>query len=280
MSVSHEAAVADDVPKAVRSRDAAASKESLLQAAQELFGQKGFERTTTRDIGERAGVDAALIARYFGSKADLYFAAVAAEDAGEQQPREFSGLEQMADAVVSKADDHGPGPIMQALIRLDASDDIRGAALQRVRRRLVDPLVVDMADQRVDRPELRARRRRGGHAGHQPLPVTRVVRGGAGGTERRTGRPHCRGLAGSDRPGARFGTVTIGTFDPSAATTRAVRVLGTGAASEPPDASGNQGGQSSVWGVPPSTAVGSEMKTACVYSCRPARTDGRTLPVR
>ncbi len=42
MSISHEAAVADDVPKAVRSRDAAASKESLLQAAQELFGQKGI----------------------------------------------------------------------------------------------------------------------------------------------------------------------------------------------------------------------------------------------
>ncbi len=156
MSVSHKAAVVDDVPKAVRSRDAAASKESLLQAAQELFGQRGFERTTTRDIGERAGVDAALIARYFGSKADLYFAAVAAEDAGEQQPRGFAGLEQMADTVVSKADDHGPGPILQALIRLDASDDIRGAALQRVRRRLVEPLVVDMTARGVDRPELRA----------------------------------------------------------------------------------------------------------------------------
>ena len=156
MSISHETAVADVVPRTGRSRDAAASRESLLQAAQELFGQRGFERTTTRDIGERAGVDAALIARYFGSKADLYFAAVAAEDAGEQPPRSFEGLERMADTVVSKADDHGPGPILQALIRLDASDDIRGAALQRVRRRLVEPLVVDMTERGVDRPELRA----------------------------------------------------------------------------------------------------------------------------
>ena len=189
------------MPKAGRSRDAAASKESLLQAAQELFGQRGFERTTTRDIGERAGVDAALIARYFGSKADLYFAAVAAEDAGEQQPRSFEGLEQMADTVVSKADDHGPGPILQALIRLDASDDIRGAALQRVRRRLVEPLVVDMTERGRRPARITGRYRRGGHAGHQPLPVARVVRRGAGGAQGRTGRPDRRGPArGHRRP--------------------------------------------------------------------------------
>jgi AcrR family transcriptional regulator len=149
---------ADDVvvPKVPRARDAVASKESLLQAAQELFGQRGFERTTIRDIGERAGVDAALIARYFGSKWDLYFAAVAAEDSREQRPRRFEGLGQLADDVVSRADDYGPGPIMQALVQLDASDQIRSAALQRVRRRLVEPLTVDMIGHGVDRPELRA----------------------------------------------------------------------------------------------------------------------------
>jgi AcrR family transcriptional regulator len=164
MSISHEIPAGDVavpkvprvVPKVARPRDAVASKESLLQAAQELFGQRGFERTTIREIGERAGVDAALIARYFGSKSDLYFAAVAAEDSREQHPRRFEGLSQLADAVVSKADDHGPGPIMQALIRLDASDEIRSAALQRVRRRLVEPLAVDMIEHGVDRPELRA----------------------------------------------------------------------------------------------------------------------------
>jgi AcrR family transcriptional regulator len=145
-----------ETAKTGRPRDSAASKESLLQAAQELFGQRGFERTTIRDIGERAGVDPALIARYFGSKADLYIAAVVAEDGREQHPEDFAGLVQMADAVVSRADDHGPGPIMQALIRLDASDDIRRAALQRVRRRLVEPLVGEMTEAGVDRPELRA----------------------------------------------------------------------------------------------------------------------------
>jgi AcrR family transcriptional regulator len=155
MSISEEISVTDTA-KAGRPRDAAASKESLLQAAQELFGQRGFERTTIRDIGERAGVDAALIARYFGSKADLYIAAVVAEDGREHHPEGFAGLVQMADAVVSRADDHGPGPIMQALIHLDPADDIRRAALQRVWRRLVEPLVGEMMGSGVDRPELRA----------------------------------------------------------------------------------------------------------------------------
>lgn len=156
MSISPEAAKETAAPKSVRTRDASASKQALLQAAQELFGQKGFEATTIRDIGERAGVDAALIARYFGSKGDLYIAAVAAEDAGAEGVRDYTGLDQMADAVVSRADDHGPGPIMQAIIRFDTSDEIRRVALQRITRRLVDPLAGDMADHRVDRPQLRA----------------------------------------------------------------------------------------------------------------------------
>src|SRR5580658_4499173 len=88
-------------PRAGRSRDAAASKDALLQAARALFGQRGFEGTTIREIGERAGVDAALIARYCGSKADLYIAAVMAEDA-EGTPGGYEGLEQMADAAITR----------------------------------------------------------------------------------------------------------------------------------------------------------------------------------
>jgi AcrR family transcriptional regulator len=154
--ISHEKTTRDSAPKAARSRDAAVSKDALLQAAQELFGKRGFERTTIRDIGEQAGVDAALIARYFGSKGDLYIAAVMAEDAGEGLPLAYEGLEQMADAVVSRADQRGPGPITQAIIRADTSEEIREAALHRLRLRLVDPLVAGMVDRQVDRPELRA----------------------------------------------------------------------------------------------------------------------------
>jgi AcrR family transcriptional regulator len=157
VSISSERSTVAVASKAGRSRDAAASRESLLQAARELFGQRGFEGTTLRDIGERAGVDAALIARYFGSKAELYIAAVAADDpGGEPYPGGFDGLAQMVDTVVSRAGGHGPGLILQAFVRGDVPDEIRVAALQRVRRRLVDPLVTDMARRGVPSSELRA----------------------------------------------------------------------------------------------------------------------------
>jgi AcrR family transcriptional regulator len=138
-----------------RSRDAAASRDALLRAAQTLFGQQGFESTTTREIGEQAGVDAALIARYFGSKADLYVAAVVAEDA-EALPIEYEDLGHMADVMVTLADLRGPGPILQAIVRSDTSANILDAALDRLARRLVGPLVANMRAQGVDRPQLRA----------------------------------------------------------------------------------------------------------------------------
>ncbi|MEW1866368.1 TetR family transcriptional regulator [Streptomyces sp. NBC_00669] len=143
-------------PRAGRARDAAASKQALLRAAQELFGQKGFERTTIREIGERAGVDAALIARYFGNKAELYVAAVVAEDAAARMPADFRGLAQITHTLVTRSDERGPGPILQALIRSDTSPEIRVAAGDRIARRVVEPLAADLADRDLDRARLRA----------------------------------------------------------------------------------------------------------------------------
>jgi AcrR family transcriptional regulator len=142
-------------PAADRSRDAAASKDALLQAAQTLFGRQGFESTTLRDIGEQAGIDAALIARYFGSKAGLYLAAMYAEDA-EGLPSDYEDLEQMADVMVARTDRLGPGPILQAIVRSDTSPEMRDAAIERLARRMLGPLAASMTAQGVDRPQLRA----------------------------------------------------------------------------------------------------------------------------
>lgn len=40
--------------------------------ARELFAARGFESTTMRTIAHGAGVDVALVAHYFGSKAELF----------------------------------------------------------------------------------------------------------------------------------------------------------------------------------------------------------------
>ncbi|WIX83618.1 TetR family transcriptional regulator [Amycolatopsis carbonis] len=59
-----------------RKRDAAATKAALLDAARELFAERGFDRATVRDIASRAGANQALLFRYFGSKEAVFEAAM------------------------------------------------------------------------------------------------------------------------------------------------------------------------------------------------------------
>lgn len=47
------------------------TRKQILDAADALFGEKGFDVTTTRDIAQRSGVNKALIHYHFGSKDDL-----------------------------------------------------------------------------------------------------------------------------------------------------------------------------------------------------------------
>ena len=55
--------------------DGAEARQRLLLAALKLFAQKGFARTSTRDIAEAAQVNLGAIRYYFGDKQGLYRAA-------------------------------------------------------------------------------------------------------------------------------------------------------------------------------------------------------------
>ena len=46
-------------------------KKHILETAEELFAQKGFEAATVRDIADAANVNLAMISYYFGSKEKL-----------------------------------------------------------------------------------------------------------------------------------------------------------------------------------------------------------------
>lgn len=60
---------------ASRERDADARRTAILAAARGQFGADGVDRTTIRSVAAAAGVDPALVMRYFGNKAGLFAAA-------------------------------------------------------------------------------------------------------------------------------------------------------------------------------------------------------------
>jgi AcrR family transcriptional regulator len=55
-----------------RRRDAAATRKAILAAATRRFATQGYERAGVREIAGDAGVTAALVNRYFGSKERLF----------------------------------------------------------------------------------------------------------------------------------------------------------------------------------------------------------------
>jgi AcrR family transcriptional regulator len=58
--------------KPKRKRDSAATREAILKAATRRFATQGYERAGAREIAADAGVTAALVNRYFGSKEALF----------------------------------------------------------------------------------------------------------------------------------------------------------------------------------------------------------------
>ncbi|MFE5833462.1 TetR family transcriptional regulator [Streptomyces sp. NPDC056488] len=74
-----------------------ATRERLLAAASALFAERGYDRTTVREIAARAGANQALLFRYFGSKQALFGEVVA--QGGHEQLR-TTPPERLAEAVL------------------------------------------------------------------------------------------------------------------------------------------------------------------------------------
>ena len=53
---------------------AVARKEAIVEAVQDVFAEKGFDGTTTRELAKAAGVSEALLYKHFPSKESLYAA--------------------------------------------------------------------------------------------------------------------------------------------------------------------------------------------------------------
>ncbi|PZE83231.1 TetR/AcrR family transcriptional regulator [Curtobacterium sp. MCBD17_032] len=122
------------------SKDAAATRLALVQAARRRFAFDGYRATTVRDIAADAGVNVALINRYFVSKVGLFRAcldrAAPARDLGAPDlDRAVGGL--IRHIIRSPTDEDS----MQLLLLLrnsgdDAVDEIRRETLRGYAERL------------------------------------------------------------------------------------------------------------------------------------------------
>ncbi|MDG2535570.1 TetR family transcriptional regulator [Sphingomonas sp. HITSZ_GF] len=67
-------------PVPSRHRNAIATRQAILASARRHFARENYENVGLREIAGHAGVDPALVSRYFGSKEALFLEAVRGED--------------------------------------------------------------------------------------------------------------------------------------------------------------------------------------------------------
>ncbi len=122
-------------------RDAERTARAILRAAQKIFSTRSYSEAGLRDITSMAGVNPALVSRYFGSKEKLFEAALSdvldvdvligggREDFGERLARLFTeaGVEQI-----------NPLPM---LVLATADTKARKVALRLLQARIIEPLV-------------------------------------------------------------------------------------------------------------------------------------------
>jgi AcrR family transcriptional regulator len=106
-----------------RPRDSAATRHALLVAAQELFAELGYDATTVRAVADRAGVNQALLFRYFGNKRGLFLEAVQSEVLDLLAGPHEDLLERSLAAMLSGEQDRNT-QILLAILRAAGSEQV------------------------------------------------------------------------------------------------------------------------------------------------------------
>jgi AcrR family transcriptional regulator len=111
-----------------RRRDAAGTRQLLLEAARRRFATDGYTATSVRDIAAEAGVNVALISRYFESKEGLFRAClVGAADEIERTVAHDMTLDQLGRVIAEKVGGPHPGKHPYQLLLLLRSSGDEGA---------------------------------------------------------------------------------------------------------------------------------------------------------
>lgn len=137
-----------------RTRNAAASRARILAAAEEVFSTHTYGQAGVRVIAARAGVNAALVLRYFGSKEQLFEEALQHVHAGvgfwADKGPDFGRT--MARRLIDLGSAPNPLPM---LVLASADPSGRARAMELVEKHLVAPLAAWIGE-----PDGRARAER------------------------------------------------------------------------------------------------------------------------
>ncbi len=174
------------------------ARDDIARAARELFGELGYDHASLRQIAERAGVDAALVSYFFGSKQRLFVEVIDLPfEPDVVLPRILGGdREQVGAALASLILDILETPELRARIlgmirsassQSDAADLVR----ERLTRQLLLPIArhlgADDAELRAGlvmsqvvgftfaRHVVRPRRTRASRAGHLETPLAHTL---------------------------------------------------------------------------------------------------------
>lgn len=117
-------------------RGESSTRDAILDAARASFLSRGFAATTIRGVARTAGVDPALVSYYFGSKGDLFGAAMnmrirAAEEIAAVLAGDLrSAGPRLVRLAMTAWDDTRDGAVFRALLRWVATDDGAPEAVQ------------------------------------------------------------------------------------------------------------------------------------------------------
>src|SRR5688572_1750265 len=135
------------------------TRDAIAAAARRQFAELGYDRATLRGIAGEAGVDAALVVRFYGSKDGLFREVMALPPAVAEAmerladgPRETLGR-RLAEVVVGMLEDPRSRSILLGRIRSASSHPDAAALVRETVTRDVGRLVAAVTD---DRPETRA----------------------------------------------------------------------------------------------------------------------------
>jgi AcrR family transcriptional regulator len=135
------------------------TREAILDAARRAFAEQGYQRATIRGVAELAGVDPALVHHYFGTKQELFVAAVQLPInpvpqlmavLGEDPDRTGERIVEVFLSVWDHAADRSP---LLALIRSAVGDERAAAML----REFITEEVLGQLAHRLGSPDARLR---------------------------------------------------------------------------------------------------------------------------